>query len=232
MANEKLTKAFKYSLSLLFLLINGWVCQAQDFDWGTALGVELNKKVTKKFNVGLSQEFRLNDQASNLYRSATQIGVEYSFFRKVCKAGLFGTYIRKENGSSLFESRYRLGADLSAETECNQFGLSWRTRLLSTWRDESLGSYKVNPKLSFRNRFQLEYKLFASPFKPYFSFEPFIYMNAQGGALFNNLRYRLGTSYRLNKRSSLDGCFRLDKEVQVSQPESFLSLDLSYKYRF
>lgn len=205
---------------------------AQDFDWGTAIEVGFSKKLARKLDVGISQEFRLKDQASNLYRSASQLGIEYSFLRKICKVGLFGTFIRRENDQKQFENQYRLGAELSAKADLGSFNYSWRTRLLSTYRNESLGSYKVNPRLSLRNRFQIDYSFFSLPLRPYLSCEPFIYLNAQGGAYLDNLRYRIGTDYRVNKRSSWDIGLRFDQEVQVTNPSHFLSLDIGYKYKF
>ncbi len=217
---------------LIFWVVLSSSSKARDFDWGTALGIELKKKVSNKLNFGLSQEFRFNDQATNLYRSASQVGLECNFLRKICKVGLFGTFIRKENDQKQFESQYRLGADLSAKADKGSFSFSWRTRMLSTFRDESVGSYKVNPKLSLRNRIQIDYSLFSLPLKPYISCEPFVYLNAQGGAYLNNVRYRLGTDYRLNKRSSWDAGLRLDHEMQVINTSRYLSLDIAYTYKF
>lgn len=232
MANILKKIAFRFLLIVLFTGGPLSVGHAQEFDLGTAWGIEFSKKINSNFDVGLSQEFRFNEQSSNLNRSATQLSIEYGFLRKICKAGIFGTFIRKENGLSRFYSEYRMGTELSAKADYKSFNFSWRTRMLSTWRDEVTGSYNVNPKLSLRNRFQLEHKLFSWPLKPYISCEPFIFLNALGGPYINNLRYCFGTSYRMNKRSSWDAGLRFDQEVQVVKPSRFFSLDVAYKYKF
>ena len=139
--------------------------------------------------------------------------------------------IYRYNEDRLFEIRHRGYLNLSLRETFGAYTLSWRGRVQGTLRDERVGEYKTNPKYMMKNRLQIEYSIFGSPWQPYLSGELSSELNNPMGNELTRIRFQGGTSWRLNRTDYLDFFLRWDEYLEFKEPR-VLSVGIGFKRRF
>lgn len=218
---------------LLFLWFIGLpaALSAQFTDAGGIGSINLSGNLLSGLDWGFSQELRFNRQLSALDRSATSADLEYTIIRKVLKAEL-GYDFLYYNQSTYFEPRHRVSFALSLQHKIDPFALKFRSKIQSTWRDESRGDYKFNPKYVWRNKLEAVYTIFGSPVKPYLSEEIMCPLNTTRGFLLDMCRTESGLRYRISESTTWEFFLRYDQEVQVKAPKSVLYGGVGWNYSF
>jgi Protein of unknown function (DUF2490). len=215
-------------LGLLFVVP---LAKAQDNDFGLSLGAELSKKFTKKFEVQLEEEVRLNQNVSEFDRAMTTLGASYSL-NKTFKAGAFYTWIYANNQQDdYYENRHRLGAWLQAGHKFGRLKVSLREKFLTTYRDEDLGNYKYNPKSYLRSKLEVAYNIPNFPVNPYASVEMHYQVNNPKGNEIDKWRYTAGLEYNISKKFAIDLFYRYDNEVNVKNPVNSSKLGVMAKFQ-
>ncbi|MDR0872269.1 MAG: DUF2490 domain-containing protein [Prevotellaceae bacterium] len=237
MKNEELRmKNFYKRISLLVVCLifhsSFFILHSQTFDLAGAGGYEVSKDLGRFFDASLSQEVRFNQNVTNYCRFETTAEANYNFWRKQAKVGVLYSFINKENSDYLYENRHRFTLQAAYKHEFIKWKLSWRGRFQTTFRDETRGDYKINPKNYLRNRVQVDYIIRGSRFKPSLSCEFFYQLNNPDHNIIDQIRATVGTDYVLTRRSSLEVFLRYDKEIQVKTPAGVLMLGVFYKYKF
>ena len=148
------------------------------------------------------------------------------------KLGLAGDYIRRANSKGYYENRYRLGVQLTYTETFRRFKFGMRTKLLSTFYDETTGEHRVNPKLYWRNRLQVSYQLPNSRFKYALSTELFWLTNDPKNRIVDNLRTVATVEYRLTRQHYLAAFARMDNDLQVKEPVDRFYLGLTFKMKY
>jgi hypothetical protein len=129
--------------------------------------------------------------------------------------------LRLYNNDCLFESRNRYYLNLSYKEIFEPFTLSWRGRLQSAFRNENRGEYKINPKYVMKNKAEVAYTIWGSPWKPYFSCDFSTILNDPvRGRELTRLRLQGGASWRLNRTTYLDFFFRFDEYLAYDEPQA------------
>jgi len=105
-----------------------------------------------------------------------------------------------------------------------------RLRLQSTWRDESRGSYRYNPKLYLRGRLSTAYAMPDRPWEFGAHAEYFYRLNDPRGAFVDEMRYTVEVTRILDRRQSLTLYLKYFHELQVSSPLRMLTLGLRYDF--
>jgi len=203
---------------------------AQTNDAGAIGSLSVSKDIGRNMGATVEQEFRFNQNISSFDRSLTSVGVDYSIIKKLLKAEANYDLIYQRQ-DTYFEFKHRASASLSAQMKYNSFGFKLRTRGQSTWRDESRGDYKFNPKYVWRNKLECEYTIFGSPVKPFVSGEIFCPINGANGFFMDGYRAVIGAKYRTSARTTLEFLLRYDQEVQVSNPKTMLYGGVGWNYK-
>ena len=222
----------KYSVFILLLFVSSSVWgQDRETDLGAILSAEFSKKLNRHFELSLEQELRLLTNNAGFSRSTSSVGMDYTIVKGL-KTGVYYNYMYLYNSNFLYESRHRYHANLSYRHRVNRnLSLALRTRFQGTYRDENRGEYKINPKYVLRNRLKAEYNLRGTGWKPYLSTEVTNTLNDPLGNEIYKLRFQGGTSWRWDKRTSLDFYVRAD-EYLPREDARVISIGVGYNRNF
>lgn len=221
-------RTWKPALFLLFLSCAALRGQTQDA--GGIASVAVSANYGRSWGFKLEQEFRFNQNYSTYHRAATSLKASYSILPKRLKAE--GEYVFiHQNVTTNYELRHRGSLGLSTKIELRPFDLTITSKMQSTWRDNSTGDYKFNPKYVWRNKIDCTYNIFGSPFKPYVSGEIFYPINTSQGAAIEGIRGTIGGEYRIDRRNSIELFYRVDKETQKPNPLTIYYTGLGWLYR-
>jgi len=223
-----MNKRFKNSILFFFFCTPFLMAQTKDF--GSIGTVTISKDFGRYWGMKLEQEFRLNQNSTTFDRSLTSIGLDYALFRKRLKAGLDYDFIQQRNNQH-FEIKHRSSFFLTTGLKLYSFDFEWRTKGQSTWRDETRGDYKFNPRYVWRNKLECGYTIFGSPVKPFISGEIFCPINGINGFFMDSYRSILGLNYRYSKHSSVELLLRFDQEIQQANAKSMVYGGVGWRYR-
>ena len=214
---------------LILLSINTSFSQeyktVRDFELWTGATVK-KSFLEKQLTLGLTQEFRLDDNSTRLDAFFTELEAKYKLENGLSVGGAFRFIRNKKNSGDINEGRFNL--DLGYKYKFDRLSLSSRLRYqnknqLGITRDE--GDYAVS---KFRLRLKAEYNIKNWKLDPYVSAELFyaqtknqiVYIddvviepieNVNG---FEKMRYTIGTNYKINKLISVGGFYRIEQEFK------------------
>lgn len=219
----------KLKIAIIFFFLPLWAfAQDKEMDWGASLNVELEKDLSRFFTLSMSEEVRLVTNNVGFDRSVTSLGIDYSLFDKKMKVGAYYAFMYLYNNDYLYEPRHRYYLNVSYKHPIEQFTLSWRGRVQGTYRDENHGRYKINPKYIMKNKFEAEYTIWGSPWKPFLSFELSNELNDPMGNDLDRIRFQGGTSWRHDRTTYFDFFIRFDNYMR-GEDNNVLSVGIAYK---
>ncbi|MDR1154522.1 MAG: DUF2490 domain-containing protein [Bacteroidales bacterium] len=226
-------RGFHKSLPLLLLFsLSSFAQTPRETNLGVSLSVEAEKGLGRFFSLTGEEELRLRDNSIGFDRSVTSLGIDYAFFNRKVKIGVYYALLYLYNNDHIFESRHRYYFNLSYKETLGPLILSWRGRLQGTSRNENRGEYRINPKYRMKNKLEAAYLIWGSPWKPYLSCDFSTDLNDPvRGSELTRLRLQGGTSWRLNRTTYLDFFLRCD-EYLVGDDPRVLSLGATYKVKF
>lgn len=217
------------TISVLVCLSTVSLC-AQLSDVGTLASISLSKDLNRYMGATVEQELRFDQLSTSLNRSATSIGADISLIRRILRAQFDCDLLYRKNKDTSYEFRHRSSIGLLAQYKYNSLNYRLRTRMQATLRDENRGDYKFNPVYVWRNRFELRYDIFGSPFTPYLYGEMFCPVNTSYGFFMDGYRISFGTKYKVSKRSDIDFQLRFDQKIQHPDPENILYCCVGWNY--
>jgi hypothetical protein len=219
---------------LLFLLLalSSFAQTPRETNLGATLSMEAEKDLSRFFSLIVEEEVRFIDNNVAFDRSVTSLGIDYALFDRKVKIGVYGAFLYLYNNDHLFEPRLRHYLNLSYRETFEPFILLWRGRLQGTYRNENRDEYKINPKYVMKNKMEVAYLIWGSPWKPYFSCDFSTSLNdpVKGYELMR-MRFQAGTNWRLDRTTYLDFFLRFDKYLADDDPHA-LSLGATYKVKF
>lgn len=224
----------RFLLSVVFVLFSvlAFAQSGRTTDFGVIASAEVSVDVARNVGLSLEEELRFQNNCTQFDRWLNSFGLDYTFLRGRMKLGATGDYIRRFNDDGYFENRYRAGLQLTYSETYHRFKFSFRTKLLSTFRDETTGDYRVNPKVYWRNRLQVTYQMPNSRFKYSLSTELHWLVNDPKHNIVDNLRTVAAVDYRLTRRQYLSTSVRMDNDFQVKKPVDRFYLGLTYKLKY
>ena len=230
--NGKLS-ALSFKLSALLLLLAGSVFAQSErsTDFGAVVGAKYQSPSFGKFTIGVEEELRFDNNCTQFDRWLNEVSVTYLCLHNRMRLGLAGGAVRRYNDKGYYENRARVGLDVTYAETVRRFKLSFRSRVMASFRDERIANYRVNPKLFWRNRFQVAYQIPNSRFKYALSTELRCLMNDPKRRMFDNLRSVLTVNYRLTRHQSLSAFLRMDHDLQIKNPKDRYYLGLTYHYK-
>lgn len=222
---------------VLLSLLLGWAISAfaqseRSTDFGVILDAKYESGLVGKLDIEVEEELRFDHNCTQLDRWLNSVTIEYPFLHNRMRVGLTGGAIRRHNDKGYFENRARVGLDVTYAETYRRYKFSYRSRLMTTFRDERTGDYRVNPKMYWRNRFQVAYQMPNSRFKYTFSTELHWLLNDPQASVIDNIRTVLTVDYRLSRRQTLSLSGRMDNDIQVKEPVDRFYLGLTYQLKY
>jgi hypothetical protein len=220
------------SLFFLFFSLSSFAQTSRETGSGLSLSWEAEKDLSRFFTLAGEEEIRLRDNSIGFDRTVTSLGIDYSFFDRKMKVGGYYAFLYLYNNDHLFESRHRYYLNFSYKETFEPFILSWRGRLQETYRDENRDEYKINPKYVMKNKIEVAYMIWGSPWKPYISCDFSTSLNDPVmGYELTRMRFQGGASWRLDRTTYLDFFLRFDDYLSGNDPHVLL-VGASYKMKF
>lgn len=194
---------------------------AQGSDFGMWYSLDLQKKLSKQWTVGIDGELRTLDNASKVDRWKLGASADYKILPWLEAAGGYNLLLDKaytyHNDGSLNKrghyTRHRFYLGLEGEYEFNNFTLALRERWQYTYRPEQTiderydydrsawdgesKTYKGHGKNILRSRLSLKYKIQGTPLRPFANVELF------NGWSIKKVRYSAGMDWKIDKRNTL-----------------------------
>ena len=226
---------WRWGILSVFLLLTAGPSFAQSgrtSDFGAILSAKYDADLVGKFAVEVEEELRFDHNCTQFDRWLNSVTIEYPFLHNRMHVGLSGGAIRRYNDRHFFENRARLGLDVTYAETWRRFKFSYRSRLMTTFRDESVGDYRVNPKMYWRNRFQVAYQMPNSRFRYLFSTELHWLVNDPKASVVDNIRTVFTIDYRLSRRQHLGFSARLDNDIQVKEPVDRFYFGFTYHLKY
>ena len=225
-------RAYIVLLALLFLgVLPSFAQSERSTDFGVILGAKYDGPLVGKFDIGVEEELRFDHNCTQLDRWLNEVSLEYPFLHNRMHLGVVGGFIRRHNDKGYFENRARVGLDVTYAETYHRYKFTFRSRVMSTFRDESIGDYRVNPKVYWRNRFQVAYQMPNSRFKYSLSTEWHWLLNDPQASVIDNIRTVLTVDYRLSRHETLSLSARMDNDIQVKKPVDRFYLGFTYHYK-
>ncbi len=229
----------KFSIAICLIIIlaifniksyaqQGTSIKLRDFElWSAA---ELKYKVNKKLTIGLEQQLRLKDDATQVDQAFTQFFVKKQFIKSM-HYGLGLRYIRdNDNQGDLqaYENHFRFHFDLGYNHKVNQFKLKYRLRLQTK---NQMGVSKADGDLSrshIRLKISTAYNIKKWKLDPEVSAE--IFNNLRQGENFDKFRFTLGTKYKMKTLGAIGAFYRIEQELNATNPITIYIAGLKYTY--
>ena len=240
-------------LCSLFALTTMTKAQSNDFGTWYELGAE--KKLSKKWNLGVEGEFRTRNNSRTADRWSAGLNAEYKIIRGLkASAGYALLYDNnqeeldlKSDGlrpnkwtPSYWGMRHRFNVSLTGNINWGRLNVSLRERWQYTYRPEAEGkkydfddeawtSVKGKGKNVLRSRLQLSYDI------PHWKFDPFANVemfNTDKGI--DKMRYQIGVDYKYQKKHVFSLTYRY-QNVNSNDDDNDVNshmIGLSYKLKF
>lgn len=221
-------------LSLLALLMATAFSFSQETeDFGMRFGASAEKKVWRRLSVGLGEELRLKNNCTDLDKWVTEVDLSYNIVKRIFKVGVGYDFIGDwDEYGEYFDFKHRFCGYFVLKHDVSRFNFAWKSRYQVTYKDESYGPVKWNPKNYWRNKLNVSYNIPRSHFEPFASVECFFQHNNYKGNVVDRLRGEVGVTYDFSKRQSVDFSVRYNQDINVKKPEKNCQLGFFYKYDF
>ncbi|WP_255036621.1 DUF2490 domain-containing protein [Lacihabitans soyangensis] len=205
---------------LFFLIILFCGIQSTQGQDGVGLrsGINLQKKVTKKVTLNLNGQARFNNDISYLQTYLFELGSEYKISKSFDAAVYYRFVNRKKDETKDFKQRHRFYADLSYGKKFGSIKFENRLRYQHQFKDND-GVTEFDASY-IRNKIEASYSN-KSKFTPYVSNDFFF----QIGGTLDQLRPKIGVSYKINKKNAVDASVFKDIDlVGTENPGPVLGL--------
>ena len=217
---------------LLALAMPVFAQSERDADFGVILSAKYDASLVGDLAIGVEEELRFDHNCAQFDRWLNSVELEYPFLHKRMHVGLTCGAIRRFNDKGYYENRTRVGLDINYAETFRRYKFSYRSRLMATFRDESVGDYRVNPKLYWRNRLQASYQRPNSRFKYTLSTELHWLLNDPKASVIDNIRTVFTVDYRLSRHQYLGVSARMDNDIQVKKPVDRFYLGVTYHLKY
>jgi len=244
-------KKILFLLPFSFFLSFG-VCDAIAEDNGVGIELSASKKITKELEASVETEVRTQDGMSEMERWSIGAGVDYKFTKWLkADAGylLIMRNIPEESTNKYdyvqyWSARQRAYVSMVGTWKLpSHFALSLRERYQFTFEPgENLERYyigtdkRASDKVTenekehlLRSRLQLSWSRKKCAWSPFISVEAL--NNLQDSFSLDQMRYTLGTDYKLNKHNSFGLSYRYKDKNDRDEAKGHL-ITLKYSYDF
>lgn len=216
-------------LLMIFPLTTGLFSQTSN-DAGLWCTLNVTKKINKKIGAFITEDYRLKENFTRQNLFYTDLGLyvkPYSFL----KISVSYRTIEKFLENNLISFRHRGTVDITLKHNVGWFGLSYRQRVQSEFRNINSSPLGRIPEWFARSKFGIKYDL-NKPITPYIAAE-FRYQlvnprSSEVNGLWHRNRYIAGLDYKRNDRYSFGLFYMIQKEFNISAPQNLYILGLEF----
>lgn len=223
----------KSYLRILFAIIIATICwnasTAQQQDAGMWLSANIEKKINKNLKIAVAQEFRLQENYSQLGTYFTNVALQYKI-SKSFSASFNYRFLEKKQINLLYQTRNRFYLDVAYKYKADKWNFILRTRFQNQVKSISFDKDYSDPQYYWRNKISIKYSF--KDFTPYTSVEIFNPLDNPKGNYINEIRYAIGSDYELSKKNTVGGYFLIDREQNVNDPLTAFIIGVEYTYAF
>ncbi len=212
-----------------FLFFGSGQVNGQDRDAGLWTSFSFEAKIIKKVSGSISQEFRFNENYTELGTVFTDAGINYKV-NKHFQVSANYRFIRKRSTEDFYNTRHRFYVDVKYSKKIKPFEVSIRNRFQDQYSDVGRAADGGVPEFYFRNKLGLDWNT-KTAFSPYLSVELFSPLNYPRSFAFDNIRATAGVDYSISKHHKIDLYYLIQKELNVSHPAMDFILGLGYSYK-
>ncbi|UCH15304.1 MAG: DUF2490 domain-containing protein [Bacteroidales bacterium] len=222
-----LTKIITLLLSA-FCLLNPGLAQTEDVQlWS---GVRLEADVFKKVSVRIEEEIRLTENISRVEDYFTDLGILYDFWGDFTFRAYY-RFTRRNEIDNRISNIHRYCIDLKYEKSIYRWAVALRTRYQSRYKNINSDELGKRPDNYNRSKLSLAYDIYRSPLKPRIWFEVFYQLNNPEGNMMDKIRYSPEISYRINNNIRARVYYIIEKEYNVSDPQTNYILGTGFSYK-
>jgi hypothetical protein len=179
-----------------------WTSITADYNFSMELSAQLN------------QEFRFNENISELGSYFTEVGVMYKFLDRKLRTSFNYRFANKRRLDDSYSKRHRYNIDIAYREKAGPLALTFRTRFQSQYRNVLSSDDGRIPTNYWRNRIGLKMDL-DKKYRPYFGAELFTDIAERVN---DNIRFTFGVDYELNKIHNLSFFWMHQREFNVRRP--------------
>lgn len=202
---------------------------AQVNDAGLWTSIAIEKKITKKINIVASQEFRFNENVSELGTIFTELGPEFRIY-KGFNAGISYRFIQKRSLDNSYNIRHRINTDLSYRFKIKDFTISLRERYQVQYGENYFAGEGEVAKTTLRSKLTVKYRInkkldasaFGEIFNPLYT----------GVSDITDLRVGVGLEYQIIKPLGVKVFYLINNELNVANPTTDYVSGIGLTYSF
>jgi hypothetical protein len=199
-------------------------------DAGLWCTFNVEKKLTQKFGVFLTEEYRLKENFSRNNLFYTDLGLFYKPFDLI-KVSLSYRCIEKFQLDKSISFRHRIMLDVLLKKKVEKFVLSFRQRLQTEYRNVYSSELGSIPEWYTRSKLTVKYDL-DKPITPYVAVELRYQINnprsVEVNKLWHRARYIAGLDYKRNDKHTFGVYYLIQREWNVSSPQNLYIVGLEY----
>lgn len=222
---------YKIRIGIACALITCISAEAQVKDAGLWANVNIEKNITQRFAANFNQEFRFNENVSELGSFFSELGLAFKIKPNLSISANY-RYINRRQLNDMYVTRSRYYTDLNFKPRIKKFTLGLRARFQSQYdKDIFTTEELLIPSNYVRGRVSLKYNT-EKRWKPFLAAETWYSLNNPKGNNVDNYRFSGGFDYELNKYSSLQLSYLHNREINVRRPNYDYITAISYNLTF
>jgi hypothetical protein len=212
-----------------FCMLMAAIVEGQTQDAGLWTSVNFETKLVKNVSATVSEELRFNENITELGAAFTDVGLNYKL-NKHFQFAVNYRFTQRHRTDNYYSFRHRFYVDIKYSKKFKPFEFSFRTRLQDQYADIGRAADGGVPEYYLRNKLSMKWDL-NKPYTPYISLELFSLLNYPRSYAFNGMRTAAGVEYAFSKHHKVDLYYMIQKELNVSQPETDFIVGLGYYYK-
>jgi hypothetical protein len=218
------------TISLLFLILvfsQSVKSQHQDARFWTSLSIRYD--VAKKWRITLEEETRFYENMSRFDKLNSELTVKYQI-SKPLDVGFFYRLITNNNSRREIELNNRLGIFMQAKKKYYNWEGSLKTLYQKTYFGFRNSEDWYLPENYIRAEVGISRELKNKKTEPYTNIEFWYRMPSVGQSFVDQYRYTVGVKHKLNKHNRVDFYYRLQQDLQLSDPLTAHIFGVGYQF--
>lgn len=204
--------------------------KGQKTDRAAWFSLEISGNVTNNLELELEEEIRIFRDVTEIDRISTSLGAAYAI-TDFLKAGTGYSWILDHKvKKDLYENRHRYYFYLRGRARIGKFKIDLREKFQSTYYDPAFDDERYSPANELKSRLQISRNFKDAGLEPYANVEMYYQLNDPEGNRIDQWRYTAGMEVDLTKSLILDPFIRIEKDVNISDTETFYIAGVTLKW--
>jgi len=221
-----MNRCFAILPALIFFFCN---TAAQVNDAGLWASVSLEKKLNKRWEAGLSNEFRFNENITEIGTIYNELSLSHRFSKSLEISGAYRNIFKRQLDDN-YSRRHRFLVNVTARKKMGRITPAARLRYQSQYSDINRSENWRQPSNTIRTRISAKYDT-GKRYTPSLSAETFYDVSNPEGWLFSGYRLQGAFTYELSKKSAIEAGYVFDREVNVRNPETRYIISLGWTFK-